>query len=78
MYCVFPKVTGYNQRKRRTKVRDLKAEKKEIAHFSKKSIFCLQTEVQNEPVIIWRLRHLEELNDLHHAKVFIAEILRQD
>ena len=52
MYCVFPKVTGYNQRKRRTIVRDLKAEKKEIAHFSKKSIFCLQTEVQNEPVII--------------------------
>ena len=33
MYCVFPKVTGYNQRKRRTKVRDLKAERKEIAHF---------------------------------------------
>lgn len=53
----------------------MKAEKKEIAHFFYKSIFCLQTEVQNEPVIIWRLRHLEEVNDLPHAKVCIAEIL---
>lgn len=36
--------------KERDELRDLKAEKKEIAHFSNKGIFCLQTEVQNEPV----------------------------